>query len=134
MHNCKNSPPPDSYKALEKLILILQQHPPSNLDADLDVILQLKSFLVSEDQRIKVSAAMIRNIFRKWQTLVRPGVGVDKLRNEHLEDLIGHQSKQLLGREKDFAMSLAKMVKITANGICPVETADALPDMSYLRY
>ena len=66
---------------------------------------------------------MIRNIIGKWKTLVRPGV--DKLRNEHLKDLIGHQSKQLLGREKDFAMSLAKIVEILANGLFPVEVAAA---------
>ena len=118
-----NSIPPDSYKAFEKLKL---KHPQFNLDADLSVIQQLKSFVVPEDQRIKVSAAMIRNIIGKWKTMVRPGV--DKLRNEHLKELIGHQSKQLLGREKDFAMSLAKIVQILANGLFPAEVADALRD------
>jgi hypothetical protein len=118
-----NSSSPDASSALHKLRL---KHPIFNLEADMIAIQQLKSFVVPEDMRIKVSAAMIRNIIGKWKTMVRPGV--DKLRNEHLKVLIGHQNKQLLGREKDFAMSLAKIVQILANGLFPIEVAAALRD------
>ena len=78
--------PPDASSALYKLRL---KHPVFNLEADMVAIQQLKSFVVPEDMRIKVSAAMIRNIIGKWKTMVRPGV--DKLRNEHLKVLIGHK-------------------------------------------
>ena len=122
---CEDSPPaPRNMQTLQKLE---SKHPQEPHATEEDLIRTLRDFRVLDDDKFVVSAEQLRMVINRGKSAIQPGV--DKLRYEHLQALVG-KGGEADADEWRFCSLLARVITLILNGDFPDEVAPLVRDNS----